>query len=153
MYDSSRRILGLGSLFLVLLFAVSGCYKLAPSFDETVYKGFNDVNPKLMELLVSASGGTAAETFDQREKSYNSVLGTLESLKLSLTARPVPKKMTELKVEVPSLKSLETVITTVEKMRDTDKNQGLKPLEVQAFKGSIVTSMDVILTYEGFLKD
>ncbi len=44
------------------------------------------------------------------------------------------------------------MIKTMEKMRDTDKSQGITRTEVAAFKGQIEISLDQALTYEKALE-
>lgn len=154
------------SLLLVLLLV--GCAtQLAPNYDKAIVDGLTSTNVKLMEYYASVSSGTDKDTYSERVDTYSNLIGNLDALAMQVKARPMPDNKVIKKVNdylekkgvdilgddvAPSATALEKVSATVVKMQKTDKKQGIKSLEVQAFKGQTVIYMDQALTYESFLK-
>jgi hypothetical protein len=152
---------------VALLFSTACTTKLAPNYDKAIVDGLTSTNVKLMELFAETSSGTTPGTFDQREKSYNSLIGNLDALTIQAKSRPIPKNRVTEKVneylqrrevtvleggEAPSAAALGHISETIVKMRDTDKEQGVTFIEVAAFKGQVVIYLDQAMTYEGFLE-
>ena len=153
---------------LVLLIVISvGCaVQLAPKYDAALFEGVTNTNSKIMELFASVSTGTDKATFNEREQSYNSIIGSVDALAIQSKARPMPEnKLTE-KVNqylekrgvgsmtgdvAPSANSLEEVSKQLSKMKEVDKKSGLTPGAVAAFKNAVIISMDQAITYESFL--
>jgi hypothetical protein len=147
---------------------LSACaVKLAPDYDKIIVNGLSSLNEEMMIFFASVSGGTQARTFGEREQSYNAIIGKLDALKIQAEARPVPrpyvfqilgvgqnaKNPDEVEeLEAPTGDIIAVMSETMTKMRDTDKKQGVRALEVQAFKGNIAISMDQALTYEKALE-
>lgn len=157
------------SLWLTALavFSLSACTtQLAPPYDKAIADGLVSVNQQAMTLFASASSGTAADTYAQRDSTYNNLIGCLDALALQAKSRPVPKTRVNEKIktllgkrgislpatgDAPSAAALEQISITLAKMRDTDKKQGITAFEVAAFKGQVVIYLDQALTYENFL--
>lgn len=152
---------------IFLLFLTSCATTLAPDYDRAIVDGLTSTNAGLMELFASVSSGTSQDTFAQREKNYNALIGSLDALALQARARPLPKNKATKKVneylrkrgvgaldgeEAPSAAALDLLAKTVTKMRDTDRKQGLTAMEVAAFKGQAAIYMDQAMTYESFLE-
>jgi hypothetical protein len=150
---------------LVLLSACA--VKLAPDYDKSVVDGLGAVNEQMMTFFASVSGGTQAETFDQRQDTYNTVIGKLEAIKIQADARPEPRSFLSQvygggetpasaddveQLKAPTGASITEMVEGMTTMRDTDRSQGLTPIEVTAFKQSIMISMDQALTYEKALE-
>lgn len=147
---------------------LSACVtRLAPNYDQAVVSGLIAVNQKTMELFAASAGGTNGETFEQRESSYNFLIGYVDALAIQAQARPVPKNDVTERVneqlrqrgvevlaedEIPSVSSLAQLSRTLAKMRQVDQKQGLTSLEVQAFKNTAAICMDQALTYESYLE-
>jgi hypothetical protein len=140
---------------------------MAPNYDKAIVDGLTSTNTKLMELFASTSSGTSKENFEQREKTYNSLIGSLDALTIQAKARPVPKNKITEKVneyltsrgvnvlegdDAPSATALAKISESIVKMRDTDKKQGVTATEVSAFKGQVVIYLDQAITYESFLE-
>lgn len=158
---------------LGLLFFLTNCtVSLAPKFDQGIVDNLSSASAQVFHLLAETSSGTMPAEFPLRAEKYNSLLGTLEALQLQINARPVPDNKTIDKIIAkanerltkrgisnltsvggiaPSATALEQIIINLTKMRDTDQKQGLKPLEVQLFKGNMQLYLDQALTYEKFL--
>ncbi|NIW84999.1 MAG: hypothetical protein GWN09_00060 [Gammaproteobacteria bacterium] len=155
-------------LAAALVLLASACATtLAPNYDKALVDGLTATNMKLMEHFAATSAGTASDTFDKRESTYNNLIGRLDALVIQARARPIPKNYVTEKVnaylekrgvqildggDTPSATALEKISGTMVKMRDTDKKQGVTPFEVAAFKGQVVIFMDQALTYETFLE-
>lgn len=168
MPDRTGGSLRLWALVLVVVAAVLGActVQLAPAYDSSIVNGIVSANAEAMELFATASGGTTAGTFVVREAKYNEVIGAFDALVIQAGARPIPDSAALEKVnkilekrgvppvdgEIPSVPSLQLVSQTFTKMRDTDRAQGVRPMEVQAFKGQVTISIDQALTYEKCLE-
>jgi PBP1b-binding outer membrane lipoprotein LpoB len=154
---------------LFLLFLAGCATQLAPSYDKAVVEGLNAVNTETMTLFASASFGTKAEDFASRAEKYNVLIGKLDSLAILAGARPIPKNKVSDAINKaldkrgaspivdddatpPSAHAIKAISTTVAKMRDTDKKQGVTATEVQAFKGQAAIFFDQAITYENFLQ-
>ena len=152
---------------LIALLLLNGCaIQLAPLYDQALVSGITSANSETMQLLASVSEGTDANTFNTREDKYNKAIGDIDALALQANARPVPSNDVESSVEKlfkqrattapssiePSYHALQNISATLVEMRDTDKKQGLQPLEAQGFKNLIVSYMDDVLTYEDALQ-
>ncbi|WP_449432645.1 hypothetical protein [Pseudomonas putida] len=151
----------------VLLLALGACTtQLAPLYDQALVDGLTSVNAKTMELMASAADGTTKETFANREKQYNKVIGSLDALALQAAARPAPTNHLANAIStlgeapgasgkgqmIPSATALMEISKTVSKMRQVDKKQGITGVEVKAFKGQVLIYMDQALTYEAALE-
>ncbi|MEO6638743.1 MAG: hypothetical protein ABIN25_10715 [Ginsengibacter sp.] len=156
-----------------LLFLFASCtVSLAPKFDQGIVDNLSSSSAQVFQLLAEVSSGTLPADYPLRATKYNSLIGTIESLKLQVNARPVPnnkivdKIVTKTNARLtqkgattlisasdlaPSATALGEIIANLTKMKETDQKQGLRPLEVQAFKGNIVLYLDQALTYEKFL--
>lgn len=152
----------------ILAVFLSACATtLAPNYDKAIVDGLVSVNQKMMEHFASTSSGTNKSDYDKREKTYNSIIGSIDALAIQAKARPIPKnKITEKVNEIlrsrgvevlegedaPSATALEKISETITKMRDTDKKQGVTAFEVKVFKGQVVIYLDQAMTYERFLE-
>lgn len=156
-----------------LLFFFANCtVSLAPKFDQGIVDNLSSASAQVFQLLAEVSSGTMPAEFPLIAEKYNSLIGTFEALKLQVNARPVPEnkivekiiakanaRLTQRGISTltpvggiaPSATALEQIVANLTKMRDTDQKQGLKALEVQAFKGNIQLYLDQALTYEKFL--
>lgn len=158
------------SIAALLVWFLVGCAtQLAPAYDKSVVDELNATNVEAMTIFAAAAGGTKPDTFKAREEKYNTTIGKLDALTILAGARPIPGSKTtetinrflvkrghggllEDEATPPSAHAIERVARTVEKMRDTDKVQGLTKTEVEVFKGQAVTYLDQAITYENFLK-
>lgn len=164
------RTLGNVSLALMLSLSLLGCVtQLAPPYDKAVVDGLSSANTEAMTLLAEVSYGTDKATFPRRQDKYNALIGKLEALAVSAGARPMPSnnvtetilKMLEKRGALqgfqvddstpPSAHATKKIAGSFEKMRDQDMKAGLKPGDVQAFKGQIAIYFDQAITYENFL--
>lgn len=152
---------------LLVLLAFSSCEAtLAPAYDQAIVGKVTESSDLAMRFFAEVDGGTTNESFAMREPIYNTLIGAFESLKLQAKARPVPnntalEKINELlkskesgaiSGEYPSAFAFEQIALTFKKMKETDREQGIKPLALQAFKGQIEIFLDQAITYESFLK-
>ncbi|QHG64383.1 hypothetical protein [Pseudomonas putida] len=152
---------------IALLHAVGACTtQLAPLYDQALVEGLTAVNAKTMELMASAAGGTTEETFTDREKQYNKVIGGLDALALQAAARPAPINSLATVINtsghtsdasgepqvIPSATALMETSKTVSHMRELDKKRGVTAFEVQAFRGQVLIYLDQALTYEAALE-
>jgi hypothetical protein len=152
------------------LVSLVGCSaSLAPQYSQAIVDNLSNGTKESMQLLATVSAGTKSSDFGSRESNYNSIIGTLDALKLQIQSRPSPQTKTldkilkemnerlrarglpEVKDINPSLKAIEQIIANVTKMKETDKAQGVTKEEVALFRGSIVLFFDQALTYESFL--
>jgi len=146
---------------------VAGCAtQLAPKYDAALFAGVTATNVKIMELFASVSAGTDSSTCSEREKSYNSNIGSVEALALQSEARPIPENSITEKVNeylesrgvgsmvgdaAPSARALENVSKQLTKMKEVDCKSGLTDGAVAIFKNAVIISMDQAITYESFL--
>ena len=150
-----------------VLLAFSSCEAtLAPAYDQAIVGKVTESSDLAMRFFAEVDGGTTNESFAMREPIYNTLIGAFESLKLQAKARPVPnntalEKINELlkskgsgaiSGEYPSAFAFEQIALTFKKMKETDREQGIKPLALQAFKGQVEIFLDQAITYESFLK-
>lgn len=161
---------GLLAAWLSILLLLAGCaIQLAPNYDKAVADGLNAASTETMVLMASASAGTHPTNFSGRENAYNGLIGRLDALALLAAARPMPKnKVTETINKLfdkrhrqplsdddsvpPSAHAIEKIASTVTKMRDTDRKQGLTEADVRLFKGQVTIFFDQAMTYENFLQ-
>lgn len=153
---------------LLLLFSLllSGCVQLAPRYDAELYSDLTDVNASLLEFFSSVSMGTEKRSFPEREDIYHSLIGRIDALAMQSGTRPIPdgkllEKINDYLIssdkdilfedQPPSVASLKKISESLEKMRETDEDRGLRRGAVEIFKGEVVISMDQALTYEAFL--
>jgi hypothetical protein len=147
---------------------ITGCtIKLAPDYDKDLVDTLIVTNAKTMEFFASIVDGTKAEEFSKREKTYNKLIGQFDALALQAGARPIPNNDITEKINRhledrginvvddgtgPSATAMQKISETLQKLRSTDKKQGVTRLEVAAFKGQVSIYMDQALTYEQFLE-
>ncbi len=146
---------------------LAGCaVQLAPLYDKALVDGLTSSNAETLELIASASGGTSKDTFASREPRYSRIIGRYDALTLQAAARPAPSNNVGESVRrivaarrtggdapaVPSTTAIDRIAKTVSQMRDTDRKQGLTPLEVTALRDQALIFMDQALTYEAALE-
>ena len=144
-----------------------GCQAtLAPAYDQALVEKVTESSDLAMRFFAEVDGGTSSESFAVREPVYNVLIGAFESLKLQAKARPVPENVALDKInellrakgssaisgEYPSAFAFEKIAETFRKMKQTDRENGIKPLALQAFKGQVEIFLDQAITYESFLK-
>ena len=158
--------------FLSIVFFFTGCaVSLAPKYEQKIVDDLSGSATEVYQLLSAASAGTSKSDFDKREGDYDKVIGKLEALQLQINARPIPKNKTVDKIinktnsslqkkgstlisvndTAPSATALKNIIANLTKMKEVDKLQGVKELEVKVFKGNIDIFFDQALTYERHL--
>lgn len=140
-------------LMFWVLFIVGCVAQLAPKYDEALFKGVTDTNVKVMELFASVSAGTDSSTCSERERSYNSIIGSVDALALQSKARPMPESSITEKVNIylesrgvgsmtggaaPSASSLEEVSKNLTKMKEVDCKSGLTDGAVATFKNAVI---------------
>ena len=156
------------SFFLsLLLFLLVGCQaSLAPEYDKAIVEKTIATSETTMGFLEKVARGTRVEGFKTREDQYNQLIGAYDALNLQASARPVPKSVALDKInkllqtkgsgsisgDYPSAYAFEKIAETLRKMKKTDREKGLGPTAVQAFKGQIAIYLDQAITYESFLK-
>ncbi|HNP69253.1 MAG TPA: hypothetical protein PKH16_15210 [Aequorivita sp.] len=160
-----KKLFALKLLLALLLFG--GCQAtLAPAYDQAIVEKVTESSNLAMRFFAEVDGGTSSETFEVREPIYNVLIGAFESLKLQAKARPVPENVALDKInellqakgsnaisgEYPSAFAFEKIAETFKKMKQTDRENGIKPLALQAFKGQVEIFLDQAITYESFLK-
>ncbi len=154
-------------LLLLSITALLSCKaSLAPAYDRAIFEGVTENGELAMRFFAEVDGGTDSESFFRRQLIYNQLIGAFESLKLQAKARPVPKNMaldkinlllqargsTAITDDYPSAFAFGEIANTFRKMKQTDSQNGIKPLAVQAFKGQVEIYLDQAITYESFLK-
>ena len=150
---------------LISVVVVSCKVLLAPEYDKEIVESASSASENTMILLAKVSEGTSKSNFSERENEYNDLIGVFDALSIKAKARPLPKNSATKKInellntrgnsisgDYPSAFAFEEISKTLKKMKETDKNSGLKPILVEAFKGQIEIFLDQALTYESFLK-
>ncbi len=152
---------------LIAIALFTGCEAtLAPAYDQAIVTKVTASSDLAMRFFAEVDGGTESESFAAREPVYNILIGAFESLKLQAKARPVPKNVALDKInemlaakgsnaitgDYPSAFAFEKIAETFKKMKETDKQNGIRPLALQAFKGQVEIFLDQAITYESFLK-
>lgn len=139
---------------------------LAPAYDQAIVEKVTASSDFAMRFFAEVDGGTERESFTVREPVYNILIGAFESLEIQARARPAPKNVALEKInemleakgsntitgEYPSAIAFEKIAETFKKMKETDEQNGIKPLALEAFKGQVEIYLDQALTYESFLK-
>lgn len=146
---------------------LSGCEAtLAPAYDQAIVEKVTASSDLAMRFFAEVDGGTERESFTVREPVYNILIGAFESLEIQARARPIPKNVALDKInemlaakgssnvtgDYPSAFAFEKIAETFKKMKETDKQNGIKPIALQAFKGQVEIYLDQAITYESFLK-
>ena len=141
------RHIRLAFLAIIAVFLSACTTTLAPNYDKAIVDGLVSVNQKMMEHFASTSAGTSNGDYDKREKTYNSIIGSIDALAIQTKARPTPKNKVTDKVNeylrsrgveviegesLSSTTALEKISETITKMRDIDKKQGVTAFEVNA---------------------
>jgi len=165
-----HKLLRLKFSFLLIgvILTLSGCKTaLVPEYDKALVESVGYTTERTMSFLEKISDGTAKENFSEREQEYNALIGAYDALKIKAKARPVPSNVATKKInkllgakgsnvissgDYPSAFAFEKISETLKKMKTTDKNNGIKPTAIQAFKGMIEIFLDQAITYESFLK-
>ncbi len=163
------RLLCVGVLFM----ALAGCaIKLAPDYDKSIVDGLVAANKETLTLFASVSEGAQAATFDQREDTYNSIIGQFDALRLQISARPVPRSLFDKwfnlgatsaasaeevdaieRTDAPSEDSLIEVIDILTRMRDDDKKGSLTKNQLEGgYRGFYEINFQQALTYEQALE-
>ncbi len=155
------------SILLLGLLLITSCKTvLAPAYDKAIVDGVIATSQKTMTFLAGIPEGTSKTTFEFRENTYNELIGAFDALKLQARARPVPKKVAADKInkllqakgsntiagKYPSAFAFEKISETLVKMKEEDREDGIKPIAMQAFRGMIEIYLDQAITYESFLK-
>ncbi|WP_026450344.1 hypothetical protein [Aequorivita capsosiphonis] len=151
-------------LSLVLLL---GCQAtLAPAYDQAIVEKVTESSDLAMRFFAEVDEGTDSDSFFMRQPSYDQLIGAFESLKLQAKARPVPNNMAMDKINkllqdrgsapisdnYPSAFAFEQIANTFKKMKQTDREKGLREFAIKAFKGQVEIFLDQAITYESFLK-
>ncbi|HET8802958.1 MAG TPA: hypothetical protein VFM72_00145 [Aequorivita sp.] len=146
---------------------LSGCEAtLAPAYDQAIVEKVTASSDLAMRFFAEVDGGTEKESFPDREPVYNILIGAFESLEIQARARPLPKNVALDKInkilaakgssnvtgDYPSAFAFGKIAETFKKMKETDKQNGIKPIALQAFKGQVEIYLDQAITYESFLK-
>ncbi len=154
-------------LAIFSIFFFTACeVTLAPAYDQAIVDKVTTSTDLAMRFFAQVDGGTDSESYAEREPIYNVLIGAFESLKLQAKARPLPESAALDKInamlaskgsnpiagDYPSAFAFEQIAVTYKKMKETDREQGLKPIVLQAFKGQIEIYLDQAITYESFLK-
>lgn len=152
---------------LVSFIILSSCQAtLAPAYDQAIVEKVTESSDLAMRFFSEVDGGVESESFSNRQPTYNILIGAFESLKLQAKARPVPNNVALDKInkllqskgsgaiteEYPSAFAFQKIAETFAKMKETDKERGIKPIAIQAFKGQVEIFLDQAITYESFLK-
>lgn len=152
--------------FLILLAACT--VRFAPDFDRGILNGLIEANEQTLVLFATVSAGVTSDTFQQRETTYNGLIGKFDAVRVQALSRPTPRPIVakllgigtsqdsrpdEIEIlDAPTAQILETVIDTLTMMRDTDADSGLARSKVEGFKRSYEASIDQALTYEKALE-
>lgn len=154
---------------LLVLTTLTGCaVRFAPSPDRSLIDGLAKANEEAMTLFASVASGTTAATFASRERSYDTLLGKFDALRLQAQVRPNPRPLagftlmfsinatTQERADeaaaAPTSDVLAAIIKTLTMMRETDRKTGLAAIVVQNFKREFEISMQQALTYEKALE-
>lgn len=154
-------------IFFIGLISITSCKTLlAPEYDKAIVESVTTNSQKTMSFLEKISDGTTKENYKEREKEYNELIGAYDALKLQAKARPIPNNVATKKInellqaknssaisgDYPSAFAFQKISETLKKMKTEDKEKGIKPTAMQAFKGQIEIFLDQAITYESFLK-
>lgn len=163
---SKKPMKKISALCVFLAILTSSCTQLAPRYDAQLYSDLTEVNAELMQFFSSVSHGTSKSSYKERSQNYHSLIGKIDALVMQSNTRPIPNKDTleqinnylnsketniVFEAEPPSVASLETISSSLNRMREEDEDKGLRATAVALFKNEIVISMDQALTYESFL--
>lgn len=158
---SLRAIVGSAVPAFLALFLAACSVQLAPGYDPSIVAGLDSANEEAMRLFASVSRGVSASTFHRRENDYNTVIGKLEALRISASARPAAGGSLFLRqteagsiptLESPTPEILASATGSIGTMRDTDRTRGLTPDLVEGFKRSFEIKMQQALVYEKALQ-
>ena len=154
--------------FTCVLVLAACTVKLAPDYDPGILDALTKANELTLTHFAAVSSGVPPKTFATREATYNGLIGKFDAVRVQVSSRPTPQSMIaklfgigpsgdsqrgDIEIlEAPTASVLETIISTLTEMRDTDREEGLKPFRVQGFKRSYETSIDQALTYEKALE-
>jgi hypothetical protein len=158
---------------IVLFFCLSSCaVSLAPRYEQAIVDDLSDASNQIFQLVASLSPKASSNDFNKRESDYNKVIGSIQALEFQIKARPLPKnkKVEEIINKVnenlkakgistlinvneisPSATALKNLRENIEKMKETDQQQGITKTELKVFKGFIELYLDQALTYEKYL--
>jgi hypothetical protein len=144
---------------------LSGCaLRLAPEYSASIVDGLEGVNRDVMVFFAAVETGTSAGTFGARRDAYADLIGRVDALRLTAIARPaptsgglglgvIPRSVEEIDVlDTPTPAVLETMIASLQAMRNRDQASGLPALVIQGYKREVEISMDQALTYEKALQ-
>lgn len=156
------------SLIVVFsLMILSGCQAyLAPAYDQAIFKGVTENGELALRFFADIEYGTERENFYVREPVYNELIGAFEALKIHTKARPIPNNkflkknnqhlkgrgINAMSEDYPSAFAFGEIVETFRMMKKVDRENGIKPIAIQAFKGQVEIYLDQAITYESFLK-
>lgn len=162
-------------VIFVAVFVLTSCaVKLAPEYDKSIINGLAKANTETLTLFAGISDGAEKDTFSQREKAYNSIIGQFDALRVQVSARPTPRSLiaewfglgtpdvtTEGEIEnigllkAPTADILQEIVNTLIRMRETDQKGTLSKQKMAGeggFPNSYEISIRQALTYEKALE-
>jgi hypothetical protein len=178
MFGLMRRPAAVRFFAILLVLPLAACaVQLAPSYEQSIVDNLNNANVQTMTLFATISTGVTKDTFPARQQTYNTIIGQFSAVESQVQSRPPAQPGWLGNVigsqaqkgplpDAPTKANLDTVISTLTKMRDTDQLQGLPasnncptdlrptgtPLITCLFINAYKTSFDDALTYEMALK-
>jgi hypothetical protein len=143
--------------------------QLVPSYDQALVEGLNDANTAALTLFASVETGSPTTKFSDYEHSYAEIIGKFDALQQRAASRQIPPlaaRLSKLKITQTycnsatdptsclnvSPSSLNAVLATLRRMRDTHKSSGLAPDAVDLFEGRYKIAVAQALTVENALK-
>lgn len=160
------------SVFAALL---TGCaVKLAPDYDKSIVDGLIKANVETLTLMAGISKGADKATFTDREEIYNKIIGQFDALLAQVAARPEPRSLVAewfglgttsaksrndiagiKRLKAPSEEILLEIVSTLSRMRDTDRKGTLDENKMTGdggFPNSYKISFQQVFTYEKALE-
>jgi hypothetical protein len=156
-----RHRLRVPFLALLALLFLGGCQaQLAPAYDQSIVQALGTANTNGMALFDQvAQNPSNPQGYAAAQASYTALIALLEATKVQIDSRPMPstpsganllgKAISDIQaMPAPSSGVVALLAQTISTMRSTHATRALSLIEVQAFKGQYVISMQQALIYE-----
>jgi len=152
------------SVIFSSLLLVSCVTQLAPSYNNELIVGINDINKKSLIYFESMSADFSTVNYEDSKDTYNEIIGLTQSLIAQSEARPVPeskalKKLNKILEErgqpiwdpennLPSTVALQGVMSDFKLLKAMHADGSINKTKFELRKSAIKISLDQAMTFE-----
>ena len=151
-------------LAVLSLFFVSCAVQLAPSYDDQLIDGLNQLNEKSNVYFESMSGDISTKKYEKFEAKYDDLIGKTQALITQSSARPVPDNKLVKKINktleksgkpiwdpnnnLPSTVALEGILGEYKKLKALHEDGTINGTKFELGKNAIILYLDQATVFE-----